>query len=174
MSDSHPVAEDLLVGTKACLDTYGDMKIKAKCADPPATTTTPVTEPAKFYTVKIALNPQMKAYREGNYWYADTTNQRSDSYWVAQDLVVGTQACLDMSEMKVKSACADAPVAPTTDPATPTTETIVEYTVEVALKPGMRAVERNGYWFASSVATEGYEVAEALAVGTTACLDKND
>jgi hypothetical protein len=115
----------------------------------------------------------MKAYEMNGFWYADVTMTRTDAYEVSETLAVGTKACLDKNDMKIRTACAIAPIAPviTTEPVA---QAIVYHTVEVALAPGRRAVERNGYWFYTAVATEGYEVAETLAVGTKACLDKND
>jgi hypothetical protein len=174
-TDAYQVGEYIPYGTQVCLD-KNDMKVRKVCAIAPAapvTTPEPVAEAIVYHTVEVALAPGRRAVERNGYWFS--TAVATEGYEVAETLAVGTKACLDKNDMKIRTACAIAPVAPVTT-TQPVAEVIVYHTVEVPLTPPMKAYEMNGFWYAdvTMTRTDAYEVSETLKVGSKACLDKND
>jgi hypothetical protein len=87
---------------------------------------------------------------------ADTTKTRADSYTVAYGIEFGKMACLDMTDMKIKTACAIA---------TPTV-TAKYFEFEVAMPAGSWAyLDTDGkYKMASAPQAAGsYMLATAVA-----------
>jgi hypothetical protein len=145
------------------------MKVRRACA------IAPVAEPIVYYTVEVALTPAMKAYQVNGYWLADTTMTRSDAYHVAEDLAVGTKACLDKNDWKIRTACAIAPVvAPVVTPTVVPHMNSMKYRVQAEMKRGYRAVLTTTMeWMVETATTANMaiEVAEDLAVGDMAYAD---
>jgi hypothetical protein len=126
---------------------------------PTTATTAPVAEAIVYNTVEVALAPGLRAYSENGHWYVDATRTRTDSYEVAETLAVGTQACLDKNDRKIRTACAIAPVAATT-----TATEIKYYPVNVAAFGMMKMYLENGQWMIDATMTrsDSYQIGETL------------
>jgi hypothetical protein len=150
------------------------MKLRPTCVTPIdiATLATNVATTV-YYPVLTALTPTMKAYQENGNWVADTAMTRTDSYFVAEDLVANDQACLDPTDQKIKKTCAVAPV-------TPVTPAVIHEANVLAIMPaGTRAyfdyATISLIITADTTRSDAYEVgAIALAASSKACLDSSD
>jgi hypothetical protein len=102
-TDSFWVAEDIPIAEKACFD-LNDHKVRKTCGAVPVN---PSAGEIKYYPVgTTALALGMRAYLENGVWMAeDTANPRTDAMDVGVLIPLGSSACIDTHDNKIKLAC---------------------------------------------------------------------